>query len=480
MPGPNSGSLPPRSTRSSGQAPAAASLPAPKKKSKTSNEGSKTRPVPRPLKKTVTSDPDNQDDQFLINRAPFTGGSEVPSPMSEPPASLPPSPTTRNGPPATSLTPTARSGLPTTHSDPDDTSTPRTPSPNQQEGQEPATPSRSPYIEPRHLFDDDTVPGGDGAPAAATAPNVDDYEDDDDDDGDNELGGVDDVKGAYKSGPIRKEAKDKAFAYQNEFMTKMEALAREEGKPLRDFLILVGTIQPPARRQTSPWGIYQAWYSVEGKTKKRPEQSVAEWNQFVRTEYHDYLRKSLGDKYLDKAARIALMQPKKDWYDDKYNQLIEAKKMDGSFARVIAKTVGEFSQLAAIAFKFHDLHSFGFVMNLQPDHHGKTHSAMWGGSPAFVNMEKIYKPIIGQRTAEWESLLRVSELQRHHGEKKNDIQLWVVAPGTKDSDRDGLRKDFVAWLAKDIGELSIPSQLTTILMLHIRQRPLRSRPHEAG
>ncbi|KAG6846821.1 hypothetical protein H0H93_011592 [Arthromyces matolae] len=82
---------------------------------------------------------------------------------------------------------------------------------------------------------------------------------------------------------------------------------------------------------------------------------------------------------------------------------------------------------------------------------------MWGSSPAFVEMQKSQKPIISKRTIEWESLLRVAVLQQQAlgdgaSTMTDETQLWLVLTPTKDLDRDGHRKLFVAWLLKDIGK----------------------------
>ncbi|KAG6823694.1 hypothetical protein H0H93_003227 [Arthromyces matolae] len=82
---------------------------------------------------------------------------------------------------------------------------------------------------------------------------------------------------------------------------------------------------------------------------------------------------------------------------------------------------------------------------------------MWGSSPAFVEMQKSQKPIISKRTIEWESLLRVAVLQQQAlgdgaSTMTDETQLWLMLTPTKDLDRDGHRKLFVAWLLKDIGK----------------------------
>ncbi|KAG6846541.1 hypothetical protein H0H93_013339, partial [Arthromyces matolae] len=156
-----------------------------------------------------------------------------------------------------------------------------------------------------------------------------------------------------------------------------------------------------------------------------------------------------------------------DWYITEHAQTVEDKKVDGSFAKTLAKTVAEFNKLGALAYKYHDLHCFGFVMNLQPDHLGLTHSGMWGSTPAFEEMEKSQKAIISKRTLEWESLLRVAELQRKGSEegsvrRTDDAQLWIVTTPLRDLDRDGQRKVFVSWLAKDIGRILYTHELATL------------------
>ncbi|KAG6912093.1 hypothetical protein DXG01_000721, partial [Tephrocybe rancida] len=74
------------------------------------------------------------------------------------------------------------------------------------------------------------------------------------------------------------------------------------------------------------------------------------------------------------------------WHVEKHETYVEDLKLEGTFDKVIGKVQNEYMRLAETAFRYHGVHCFGFIVNLQPDHTGRTSSAMWGATPAFERM----------------------------------------------------------------------------------------------
>ncbi|KAG6846241.1 hypothetical protein H0H93_015107, partial [Arthromyces matolae] len=238
------------------------------------------------------------------------------------------------------------------------------------------TPTRMPRTQAAdQLFDDPVFDNGEGEDNH-------DHENENDQDEDE-----DESIYPHKAGRIPNEAKELAHAYQKEYFEKMEALATKYGKPVKHFYILVGDVLPPGRREVSEWGVFQSWYNSFGEKRKPANMERGAWTRVVRDEYHAFLKKELKLDWEVPELRTAVMQDKINWYHDEYARTVEAMKVDGRFSRIIAKTVAEFSNLGSIAYKYHGLHCFGFVMNLQPDNRGVTNSVMWGSSPAFVEMQ---------------------------------------------------------------------------------------------
>ncbi|KAG6904250.1 hypothetical protein DXG01_011464, partial [Tephrocybe rancida] len=133
--------------------------------------------------------------------------------------------------------------------------------------------------------------------------------------------------------------------------------------------------------------------------------SAQDWAVVVAGEYEEYCKQKLQERWEDPMERAQLLQPMVKWYKERYDDFIDEKKVDGTFHKIIAKTRDEFMHSAQLASQYHDLHCFGFIMNLHPDETGRTGSMMWGVTRAYELMKKKQKKIISEEMAEWESLL---------------------------------------------------------------------------
>ncbi|KAG6913226.1 hypothetical protein DXG01_008616 [Tephrocybe rancida] len=192
----------------------------------------------------------------------------------------------------------------------------------------------------------------------------------------------------HKSGPIPNDAKEEAFALQATFRNGIEALAARIGKSPDTLYALIGEGAKVSRCTVSLWGVFEAWYASKGGLTKPKTMSAQDWAVVVAGEYKDYCKKELQEKWEDPMERAQLLEPMVEWYKEWYDDFIDEKKVDGTFHKIIAKTRDEFMHSAQLASQYHDLHCFGFIMNLHPDETGRTGSMMWGVTRAYELMKK--------------------------------------------------------------------------------------------
>ncbi|KAG6906233.1 hypothetical protein DXG01_015049 [Tephrocybe rancida] len=224
------------------------------------------------------------------------------------------------------------------------------------------------------------------------------------------------VEGPFKSGPIPNQAKERAFTIHANFEKQIQDLAVEIGKAPHLLFSLVASSQ--------------------------------DWNRIVAAERDKFCKDNLGDKWEDPEALTKLFEPIMIWHLEKYETYVEELKLEGTFDKVIGKVQHEFMHLADTAFKYNDVHCFGFIVNLQPDHTGCTGSAMWGETPAFEWMKIDKKGVISQQITEWETLLRRADMALNGNAEEQEKELWTVQiMGDK---HDHARQAFLAWLGCDI------------------------------
>ncbi|KAG6905380.1 hypothetical protein DXG01_003160 [Tephrocybe rancida] len=139
------------------------------------------------------------------------------------------------------------------------------------------------------------------------------------------------------------------------------------------------------------------------------------------------------------------------WYKEWYDDFIDEKKVDSTFHKIIAKTRDELMHSAQLASQYHDLHCFGFIMNLHPDETGHTGSMMWGVTRTYELM-KMKQKIISEEMAEWESLLQVCDIELCGSNVVEDPYSMFVAKLKKHNNiHDNERSLFIEWLQLDIG-----------------------------
>ncbi|KAG6913942.1 hypothetical protein DXG01_003388 [Tephrocybe rancida] len=255
------------------------------------------------------------------------------------------------------------------------------------------------------------------------------------------------TKTPHKSGPIPNKAKEEALALQATFHNCIKALAARIGKSLDTLYALIGEGAKIARRTVSLWGVFEAWYASKGAIMKQRQ----DWAVVVAGEYKEYCKQKLQERWEDPMEHAQLLQLMVKWYKEWYNDFIDEKKVDGTFHKIIAKTRDEFMHSAQLASQYHDLHCFRFIMNLHPDETGRTGSMMWGVTRAYELMKKKQKKIISEEMAEWESLLRVSDIELRGSKVVDDPYPMFVARLKKHNNiRNDEQSLFIEWLRLDI------------------------------
>ncbi|KAG6906307.1 hypothetical protein DXG01_014661 [Tephrocybe rancida] len=193
----------------------------------------------------------------------------------------------------------------------------------------------------------------------------------------------------HKSGPIPNNAKEEAFALQATFRNDIEALAARIRKSPDTLYAFIGKGAKMSRCTVSLLGVFEAWYASEGNFKKPKTTSAQDWAVIMAGEYQEYCKQELNKR---------------------------------------------------------------FIMNLHPDETGHTGSMMWGVTRAYELMKKKQKKIILEEMAEWESLLRVSDIELRGTSAIDDPSLMFVAKLKKHTNiRDDEQSLFIEWLRLDIG-----------------------------
>ncbi|KAG6904182.1 hypothetical protein DXG01_012028, partial [Tephrocybe rancida] len=109
------------------------------------------------------------------------------------------------------------------------------------------------------------------------------------------------------------------------------------------------------------------------------------------------------------------------WYLEKHDTHVEDLKLEGTFDKVVGKVQHKYMHLAETVFKYNGVHCFSFIVNLQPDHTGRTGSTMR------------------------------ADMALNGDAEEHEKELWTVL--IIGNGRDHARWAFLAWLGRDIGRI---------------------------
>ncbi|KAG6847599.1 hypothetical protein H0H93_007121, partial [Arthromyces matolae] len=218
-----------------------------------------------------------------------------------------------------------------------------------------------------------------------------------------------------KPGPISDAGKEQAYAAQEQYHQEIRQIAINEKKPAQViFSLLEGS---GTMRKTSTWNAFQAWWGLEGPG--------ANQKQTADTSSPDA---PLPDAPFPDNAKVELFKPIIEWYNQKYVEAIEEKKMKGNFPLIVRKVVDAFEKMCLKFYKLYGLHCGGAVLNVDPDVTGRTDSALWGSTPELDKIKKGEVVFIDRQLKQLESLVMV-KIANAEG-RKVDAML-IVGPDIK-------------------------------------------------
>ncbi|RDB31060.1 hypothetical protein Hypma_000013 [Hypsizygus marmoreus] len=279
-------------------------------------------------------------------------------------------------------------------------------------------------------------------------------EDEDDNDDDDDIEDGDGEGPRHKHGPISERASSAAFAIHAEYQRKIEELASEHRKPVQKFYQLVGqSVTTP--KSLNHWNAFQVWYGVNGEKKKPKDLKHPEWIKFVRQEYHDYLKRELGDDWQDAKARATCLEPIITWYKERFQQFVDDKKNNGTFGPIVTKVANKFVQLSSSVYEEYGIHVFGYAINTVSDQFGNTASSSWGGSPAYLTMRTEYDHTISVQIADYNAMFRVAEMIQQGVDASNHLFPVNHDRIGTESPRDRAKRVFAEYLRRDMGQILV-------------------------
>ncbi|KAG6821652.1 hypothetical protein H0H92_001636, partial [Tricholoma furcatifolium] len=101
--------------------------------------------------------------------------------------------------------------------------------------------------------------------------------------------------------------------------------------------------------------------------------------------------------------RRKALEPKIKWYRDHFLNKVAKMKQKGQMKKLINTVLDGFLKLSNEAFEVYNFHVFGYLVHIVPDSDGRTHSKMWGSTPAYTKMLLDYKVATNQEVHTWES-----------------------------------------------------------------------------
>ncbi|KAG6823816.1 hypothetical protein H0H92_008967 [Tricholoma furcatifolium] len=124
-------------------------------------------------------------------------------------------------------------------------------------------------------------------------------------------------------------------------------------------------------------------------------------------------------------------------------------KQKGQMKKLINTVLDGFLKLSNEAFEVYNFHVFGYLVHIVPDSDGRTHSKMWGSTPAYTKMLLDYKVATNQEVHTWESRIKLSQLSLTDQEKFPEY----IIPPEDYTGRDDARSVFNTQMRHDMGRV---------------------------
>ncbi|KAG6805796.1 hypothetical protein H0H92_013946, partial [Tricholoma furcatifolium] len=210
-------------------------------------------------------------------------------------------------------------------------------------------------------------------------------------------------KPAFKTGPLAADLLEEINAIAEDFQSKIIAVAKKHNKSPDVLFAEVGYGLPAAAGpHVTGWLAFQAWFTKYGQ-KKPPNMSLGEWTKIVVLEYEAHIKNALAGAPNTPENRRKALEPKIKWYRDHFLNKVAKMKQKGQMKKLINTVLDGFLKLSNEAFEVYNFHVFGYLVHIVPDSDGRTHSKMWGSTPAYTKMLLDYKVATNQEVHTWES-----------------------------------------------------------------------------
>ncbi|KAG6805258.1 hypothetical protein H0H92_016072, partial [Tricholoma furcatifolium] len=134
--------------------------------------------------------------------------------------------------------------------------------------------------------------------------------------------------------------------------------------------------------------------------------SLGEWTKIVVLEYEAHIKNALAGAPNTPENRRKALEPKIKWYRDNFLNKVAKMKQKGQMKKLINTVLDGFLKLSNEAFEVYNFHVFGYLVHIVPDSDGRTHSKMWGSTPAYTKMLLDYKVATNQEVHTWESRIK--------------------------------------------------------------------------
>ncbi|EIN03440.1 hypothetical protein PUNSTDRAFT_139549 [Punctularia strigosozonata HHB-11173 SS5] len=221
------------------------------------------------------------------------------------------------------------------------------------------------------------------------------------------VGDEDDVRGTSKkkkssqTGSIRREHQEMIDEFKDktdQFVSKMAKLTKKSPALIAQML---RPNVPQQHRARNIWDIFSSWYAKE--QPKRNDESRAQFMERLRKEYQRQIQ-----HIEDKEKREEAIQKYLDWRGDLEADYLDRLSQTGGLKQEFNRGVAEVNNIARHLYHSLGLHVFGYVI----DAHGPCGFTMFGGSPEWEEIKKLYVKDHFGTMANYQAVIRVIELRK--------------------------------------------------------------------
>ncbi|KAE9388861.1 hypothetical protein BT96DRAFT_947302 [Gymnopus androsaceus JB14] len=212
------------------------------------------------------------------------------------------------------------------------------------------------------------------------------------------------------SGCLGKAVKAELIAAEAEFKRAVEDIAKKHGKDVEVcFGYLEEEGEPKATRGINIWNAFKAYCAENGTRKKGKNETLVDYNKYLRKLYHKTLAERLPNKedLHDPEKRKHAMEKEVDWYKGMLAQYIQSAEANGK----IKSSVKKMLKPARRIYETSGQHLLGFLLNTRRDQSGRSLSAFWTGTDDGRMLKQRYGTKIDSQVHDLQAMLSAQELE---------------------------------------------------------------------